>query len=217
MRQATIRLTHRHDVAADPFAGTESVTVESIRYMSPISDGRHVELLELRGDLAEAAETLAADSRIRGYEVTGEDGIGIAYLQRQSSGVIGQLVSVFYGHDIVVDWPIEHRIRGETSESRFSVVGTAASLERAAADLPERVTLELQRIGTLDVEEANPSGPLTSRQQELLELAVREGYYEVPRRTTHRHLAAELDLSVGTVSERLQRIEQRLVASHLDR
>ncbi|MFC7008456.1 helix-turn-helix domain-containing protein [Halalkalicoccus salilacus] len=51
---------------------------------------------------------------------------------------------------------------------------------------------------------------------ELLELAVRAGYYEVPRETTHRDLASKLDLSAGTVSDRLQRIERRLITAYVD-
>jgi predicted DNA binding protein len=52
---------------------------------------------------------------------------------------------------------------------------------------------------------------LTERQREMLDTAVRLGYYETPRRTTHRGIAAELDLSVGTVTEHFQRVEASVI------
>ena len=57
---------------------------------------------------------------------------------------------------------------------------------------------------------------LTDRQLEVFELAVAEGYYEVPSETTHRELAAQLDRSPGTVSEHLQRVESKLVSMYVE-
>ncbi|MFC7194158.1 helix-turn-helix domain-containing protein [Halosimplex aquaticum] len=51
---------------------------------------------------------------------------------------------------------------------------------------------------------------LTARQREVLETAVRAGYYDDPRRATHADLAAELDVSPATVGEHLRKIESRV-------
>jgi predicted DNA binding protein len=51
---------------------------------------------------------------------------------------------------------------------------------------------------------------LTERQQEVLEVALELGYYDVPRQATHNDIAERLDLSVGTVGEHLQKIEARV-------
>jgi len=217
MRKATIVLTDRYDQTADPFARSNNVVVDSTRYMSPVTDGKHIEMVDISGDLSEAEAALDADDHVIEYDITGESGAGIAYIQRHSSGVIGELLSILYGHDLVLDWPIRHELSGQEYESRFSVVGTNSSLQRAAESLPARVTMELQQIGRLNPEQSGVMGVLTSRQRELLEFAVDEGYYEVPRRTTHRTLASKLGLSAGTVSDRLQRIERRLVTSYLER
>lgn len=69
------------------------------------------------------------------------------------------------------------------------------------------------RIG--QVEARNDTSPLLiDTQTALLDLAIREGYYEVPRETTHRDLADSLGVTPGTVSDRLQRIERRVMAAY---
>jgi predicted DNA binding protein len=44
----------------------------------------------------------------------------------------------------------------------------------------------------------------------VLDVALDLGYYEVPRRATHRDVAEQMDLSVGTVTEHLQKVEARV-------
>ena len=83
----------------------------------------------------------------------------------------------------------------------------------AAGDLPSEVELNLERTGEYEPDTGRLSQMLTERQLELFELAVREGYYEVPRETTQRNLAESLDLATATVSEHLQRIESKLVGT----
>lgn len=56
---------------------------------------------------------------------------------------------------------------------------------------------------------------LTHRQQELIELAFDQGYYDVPRVTTTNELADAVGLDDSTVSEHLRRAERNLIASSL--
>lgn len=125
------------------------------------------------------------------------------------------LLAALYDHGIALDWPIYPLVDGERG-LELTVFGTSRAIQRAAAALSGGVRLDLERIGEYEPETGPLSGTLTGRQRELLDLAVREGYYEVPRRTTHREIAATLDLSTGTVSERLQRIESTLVTAYVD-
>lgn len=58
---------------------------------------------------------------------------------------------------------------------------------------------------------------LTDRQQELVELAFDQGYYDVPRATTTNELADVIELDDSTVSEHLRRAERNLIAAVLGR
>lgn len=55
---------------------------------------------------------------------------------------------------------------------------------------------------------------MTDTQAALLDLAIEEGYYEVPRETSQRALAERLGVTPGTVADRLQRIERRVMTAY---
>lgn len=57
-----------------------------------------------------------------------------------------------------------------------------------------------------------PETVLTSRQKEILHLAVSLGYYDVPHRVGLRDLAKRLGRSLGTVSELLRRAECAVIS-----
>lgn len=58
---------------------------------------------------------------------------------------------------------------------------------------------------------------LTTRQDELLRHCVERGYYDIPRATTLRHLAAELGISMTSLSLTLRRAESKIVAAYAKR
>ena len=55
---------------------------------------------------------------------------------------------------------------------------------------------------------------LTSKEQELLNLAIKRGYYELPRKTYIIDLANELDLKKSTIADRLRRIEKKIIQEY---
>ncbi|WP_135820108.1 helix-turn-helix domain-containing protein [Halostella litorea] len=64
---------------------------------------------------------------------------------------------------------------------------------------------------THDGEPEPPGDGLTDRQREALRTAYELGHFEVPRRATLAEVAAELDISASSASERLRRAQTRLV------
>lgn len=57
---------------------------------------------------------------------------------------------------------------------------------------------------------------ITDKQRQTLQKAVQMGYYEIPREVTIEDLAAELDVSHQSVSERLRRAQRNIVKRQLD-
>lgn len=56
-----------------------------------------------------------------------------------------------------------------------------------------------------------PLEDLTTRQQEVIEIAWKMGYYEVPKQVSADDIAVRLDLNSSTISEHLQRVERNLL------
>ena len=217
MRAATVTLSWNHsheNPIPDVFGVDDAVSLESIRYVNPIGDGRYVELLDLRGDL-ERARTLLEDApEAIEYDLVGDDDRGVAYVQWHTAGFVGDLLSILDQREIVIDWPIT-AVETETDRGlELTVVGTDWAIEQAATDLPDGVSLELHRLGSYRPQTARQSATLTERQRAVFELALAEGYYEVPRETTQRDLADKLDCATGTVAEHLQRIESAFASAY---
>lgn len=100
---------------------------------------------------------------------------------------------------------------------------TVLASDRARLDALVR---ELARIGDVRVERvsqvdgtqlavsvplADLTEPLTARQLQAITLAIGQGYYETPRRTSSQALAESLGLSRSTFEEHLRKAEQRVL------
>lgn len=205
----------------DAFAHSDAVDIDAIRHLNPVGEEQYAELLEIRGDIERAPTLLADAPEVIEYDVAGDDSYGVVYAQCRTVDPVGGLLDVLCEHEIVVDWPIEYvsagRKRTDVTGDRgleVTAVGPSRSIQRAVEDLPDGVAFDLRRMGEYEPTVDRPSPALTARQRELFELAISEGYYEVPRETTHRELATQLDLAAGTVGEHLQRIEGKLAAAY---
>lgn len=75
------------------------------------------------------------------------------------------------------------------------------------------VEFDLERIYTDPGHDG--ASNLTDPQREVLQVALRLGYFEVPRQSSMDEVAEELGISEQAVSERLRRGHKKLVARHL--
>ena len=66
----------------------------------------------------------------------------------------------------------------------------------------------------LTLDDALPT--LTERQREVLQTAFRQGYYEIPRRTTTEEIAATVGVERRTAEEHLRRSENKLIAGLIE-
>lgn len=66
-------------------------------------------------------------------------------------------------------------------------------------------------VEVLSTKEYHPQANLTPRQRELMDIAIDQGYYEVPRRVTLTKLAERVHISKSTLSEALARAEKHVL------
>ena len=189
--------------------GSEFVR-ERIYHLNVLDDGTVVLLARLSGDLDRARRLLEDRSDILGYSLSGEEvDAALVFVHARPPEALGQFIHLPRSHEVFFDYPIEGLPDGRL---RVVMVGeTNEVLGRALADVPDELGLQVQRIGAYPEGPAGITGVLTDRQREVLHVAHDVGYYEVPRRATHRDIADRLGLSVGTVGEHLQKIEARVL------
>jgi predicted DNA binding protein len=108
--------------------------------------------------------------------------------------------------------PIEFPVTVRRGWYTFDLTGTREELDELQAVLEASpLSYELESLVT----RTDTESLLTDRQREVLEAAVREGYFSVPRDCTLAELADSLGVDKSTVSTTLRRGESRLVTSFL--
>jgi predicted DNA binding protein len=99
-------------------------------------------------------------------------------------------------------------------ENGWFVGDITASREQLSAFRDEleagEIEYQLVQISGMD----GASDPLTARQQEIVELAVEDGYYDSPRRCTLSDLADQLEVNKSVVSRILQRAEGHIISAY---
>jgi hypothetical protein len=211
MRYATIVITpgeeglHPVDraLSTDP-----AVSRETIHKINLLNDGTCVTLYELSGDLDRANELLSSHSDVIAADVSGEEE-GLAYIHFESNFTVEALLTIVQMYEFVLDTPIDCTDRGGI---RVRIVGDDVTLQAAIATIPDPLTVTLEANGEYHAAIDDLFTTLTPRQQEILTTAVEEGYYQVPRQTTHGRLAERLDLTPSTVGEHLRRVEARVLS-----
>jgi predicted DNA binding protein len=166
------------------------------------ASGRALELGETVGESpAAAAEAISNHSEIVSYELLESDtGRALSkYETRQTD-----LYEFVETAGLTIEFPVDVE-RGWYS---FDLTGTRAELDELQGVLESsRLSYELDSI----VGRTDPESLLTDRQREVLTMAVRAGYFAVPRECTLAELADTLGIDKSTASTILRRGQQRLV------
>jgi predicted DNA binding protein len=164
--------------------------------------GRARELGEVVAESAErVADAMRTHSAIEGYEL----------LESEPGRVLGKyettqtaLYEFAEASALTIEFPVDVR----NGWYGFDLTGTRADLDELRAVLDESpLAYELESLVTGE----DPDTLLTARQREMLEVAVRKGYFAVPRECTLAELAETLDIDKSTASTTLRRGEARLV------
>lgn len=138
--------------------------------------------------------------------VTGNETL-LAYMHYKPDDIEKSLLELLNTQEISVDWPIIYTLQG----MQLTLFGEDSTLNQMITNIPDEVRTTLERAGDYQPGMRDPTWQLTDRQQEIVCTAIDAGYYDIPRSTTQRDLAAKLDLSRGTVGEHLRRAEVKII------
>jgi hypothetical protein len=211
MRYVTLRVTPTEAEAFHPLGKTltdePSITRTAIHRIEELADGTGVMLAEARGDRDRYEEIMDASEYVVDYAVTGTEGGWYSYMQFQMTDLSRQLVSNRRQTELMMEMPIR---LNEDGSGVVTLVGDEGAFGDALPDLPDGLDMEVLEIGERHEGVSDLFACLTGRQQEILDAAVRQGYYENPRRATHADVAEAVNVSPSTVGEHLRKIESRV-------
>ncbi|ERH08307.1 MAG: putative DNA binding protein [halophilic archaeon J07HX64] len=113
----------------------------------------------------------------------------------------GQLLSALGTPDV---WEFELRFQAHADLSEFTNHCESGG-----------ISVDIIRVYRPTEPDSGPWHGLTNRQREALTLAVRSGYYSIPRGCTTKDIAADLGISDQAVTERLRRAIASLATNTL--
>jgi predicted DNA binding protein len=214
MEYITLVIPDIEDKPSSEMDHSAASMIESVAtyYLNLLDDGTTVELSYIHGDPEHIRDVLETDPHVLTYEVVPETSGGLVYIHSQVSDLVKEVLTVLVRHKLVVDWPITFTSRGG---HRVTVLGKDTQIRQTIEALPDKIQVILEGIGNYRPDIRQPLSFLTDRQQQILELAVEMGYYEIPRQTTLDELGNELDITAGTVGEHLQKIESKIILDHV--
>lgn len=184
---------------------------EAILHLNLLSDGTGVALYQLSGDAETFAALLDDEEDMLSYDIfdSGDDDTFYSHVHFHPDDPATTLLEIADENRLVIDPPLEFT---EAGSLRLTAAGPQENVRKAAMEIPDSVDAHLELIGEFEPEREGLMTSLTERQQEVLRVAVEQGYYAIPRRATHEDLAADLDCSAGTVGEHLRKIEARILS-----
>jgi predicted DNA binding protein len=84
------------------------------------------------------------------------------------------------------------------------------TIRQVISDLEDhRYNVELMKLTSVDVDEM-----MTSRQEDILQIAFERGYFDYPKRISLRDLAAMFDISISTLSEMLRKGQRKIMEEY---
>lgn len=184
-----------------------------VHHINLLSDDTVAALYEIEGEGGVLHDALKESDEVLSYDVidVSEETHHVYVHVRQGEPVV-DLLSIVDDRRLMVDTPMEFVEDGV----RATVIGEQSTLREALDDIPEGVDVDVRRVGEYSPQDDRVLANLTDRQREVLRVAARLGYYDVPRSATHDEVADSLGCAPSTASEHLRKIESKIVDVLLD-
>ena len=165
-------------------------------------------LLWVRGDYRRLGREIETGENVRDFGLFPDgDDEAYCFLAAERSTPARALFENFTRGDLLTVPPIECHDDGS---STFTLVGTDAAIQAAVEDIPEGVDVTVEAVGAGPVAADDAVSSLSPRQRDAVRVALRVGYYDVPREASTEDVARELDFATATASEHLRKAERRV-------
>jgi len=190
-------------------AETSAVRRVSIMHFDLLGDGTGVLLYRLEGEADVLVPDVGDHPDVIAYDQLEADGEEFhLYLHVGPGDPVGTVLELAQEYALMIDTPIEFTGRGSVE---MTVIGDHDMVRQAIDELPESLSVSVDEVGAYSPDRRDMLSMLTDRQLEVFQKAVELGYYEIPRRTTHKEISNHLECAPSTVDEHLRKAESRVL------
>lgn len=197
----------------DLLANSTFVTRAETTHWNYSDDGLGI-MHYVHGDAERFAGRLEQIDDVKQYDLTEiSDQAFYAYLQCDLHDPASRVFSALTQGRLVVNHPIEWT---ENGSSLVSLVGTSDEIQAAIEDIPDPISVTMNRIGGLQQATEAVEGLLSDRQREAIETALSLGYYERPRDAKLEDVAERMGCARSTAAEHLRKSESKILNAVFD-
>lgn len=216
MRYIRVRVTPTGGAAFHPLgqqlSDEPTVTREAIHRIELLEDGTGVMLAEARGDRKRYEDIVSDSEYTINYSLTGTEGRWYSYTHFEPTDLTRQMIRQQRESEVMMEMPV---YTAEDGSLEITFVGDEKGFGRATPTETDVYDIEVLETGERHSLVDDLFASLTARQQEVLDTAVRLGYYQNPRKATHEDIAMVIDISPSTVGEHLRKIESRVFSGFI--
>lgn len=212
MRYLTALLEPDSGSAFHPLGGklTEepSITRRAIHHIELLADDTVLLFAEASGSQERYTEIMEDSPYAIDYILSGDER-WMAVSQLEPTAGTRRALELQRESRLVIETPIHFTSDGSL---KITCLGTDETFETLFEDLDavETIAFEILEIGDYVPDESSFGRMFTSRQAEVLEVAVELGYYNEPRRATLEEVAEVVGIAPSTVGEHLRKVEERV-------
>lgn len=187
----------------------DSVYRGRLLHINLLKDDTVMGLYTAEGDADVLREKLDDHPDVLRYDIfdVGDDAYHL-YMHVDQGEPVVSLLSILEENRLILDTPLEF---DDEAGVTATVLGEQETLRDALDDIPEDIEVDIEQIGEYSPGSNRVLAQLTDRQREVLEVAVDEGYYAMPRRATHDEVAEEVGCAPSTASEHLRKLETKIM------
>jgi len=185
-----------------------SIERRAIHHVELLADGTVLLLAEASGSQDRYRQIMDESPHVLDYLTAGADR-WLAVSQFEPTETVRRSLELQRESLLVVDTPIRF-----TSEDHLEItyLGTGETFQELSdyVDELDAMTVEILNMGEYETDRSSFSRMLTSRQEEVLEVAVELGYYSEPREASLEDIGEAVGIAPATVGEHLRKVEERV-------
>jgi predicted DNA binding protein len=185
-----------------------SITRKAIHHIELLDDGTVLLFAEASGSKEQYEQIMRESSYVIDH-LTGGDDRWMAVSQFEPTEEVRQFLKLQRKSHLVIDMPIRFTSDSSVKITYLGSDKMFARLYEYAKGMDES-TFEILKTGDYEGNRPKFSRMITARQEEVLEVAVEEGYYSEPRKASLEDISEVVGISPGTVGEHLRKTEERV-------
>jgi predicted DNA binding protein len=185
-----------------------SIRRRAIHHVELLGDDTVLLFAEASGSQERYKQIMEDSPYVIDYLTAGEDR-WMAVSQFEPTKEVRRALELQRESFLVIETPIHFTAEDYLKITYLGTDKTFRKLFEYVGDM-ESITFDILGMGDYESNKSSFSRMITSRQEEVLEVAVDLGYYSEPRQASLEDIGEAVGISPGTVGEHLRKVEERV-------